>query len=236
MAAPSLLEIIALDAADAEAAAAGGADRLELVADIASDGLSPTEATVRAVLAATDLPVRVMLRDGAGFAPRDLDGLRGTAATLRAAGATEFVLGFLTGTAEVDAAACHAVLAELAGCRWTFHRALDHSADPEAAWAAVAGLGCDTVLTAGSARGVAHGLPVLGRLAARQAEDGLALLAGGGLALDHVAPLGRAGVRGFHVGGAVRPEGWAGPVAVEAVRIWADAVRQAADAEAVSTG
>lgn len=38
----ALLEVIALDARDAVAAAEGGADRLELVTDMAADGLTPS--------------------------------------------------------------------------------------------------------------------------------------------------------------------------------------------------
>ncbi|SHE78326.1 copper homeostasis protein CutC [Streptoalloteichus hindustanus] len=211
-----LLEVIALDAADAVAAQEGGADRLELVAEMASDGLTPTTGTVREVLSSTDLPVRVMLRDAAGFLPADLDGLRRTAAELRDAGAEEFVLGFLDGGGAVDVAACAAVLAELAGCRWTFHRALDHASDPDAAWTAAVDLGCDAVLTAGSPRGVEAGIDALLDRAARP-RNGVELLVGGGLRTEHVAPLRLAGVRGFHVGGMVRVGGWDTPVDVAKV-------------------
>ncbi|QFZ16445.1 copper homeostasis protein CutC [Saccharothrix syringae] len=217
----TMLEVIALHAADAEAAQAGGADRLELTVDMAADGLTPPVRVLREVLGVTDLPVRVMLRDAPGFAPGDPDRLRRDAAALRGAGASEFVLGFLDGRRHVDVAACEAVLAELAGCAWTFHRALDHSVDPEGAWDVVAGLGCDTVLAAGSPRGVADGLPVLERLARR---DGARLLVGGGLKAEHVAPLKAAGVTAFHVGGAVRPGGWDAPLSADAVRAWANLV------------
>jgi len=37
----AVLEVIALDAEDAVAARSGGADRLELVTDMAADGLTP---------------------------------------------------------------------------------------------------------------------------------------------------------------------------------------------------
>lgn len=217
-----MLEVIALDAVDAEAAQAGGAHRLELTVDMAADGLTPPVAVLRDVLSATDLPVRVMLRDAPGFAPGDLDGLRRDAAALREAGASEFVLGFLDAGGRVDEVACAALVAELDGCAWTFHRALDNSADPEAAWTVVGGLGCDTVLAAGSARGVGDGLAVLERLAARQGP--VRLLVGGGLKAEHVAPLKAVGVTGFHVGGAVRPGGWDAPVSADAVRTWANLV------------
>ncbi len=218
----TMLEVIALDAADAVAAQAGGAHRLELVTDMAADGLTPSPELARSVLAATDLPVRVMLRDAPGFAPGSIDRLRRDAVALREVGVSEFVLGFLDGNGWVDEDACRAVLAELDGCKWTFHRALDNSADPEAAWSVVAGLGCDTVLASGSPRGVADGFEVLERLAARQ--DEVALLVGGGLKREQVTPLKAIGASGFHVGSAVRPGGWAAPLSADAVRTWADLV------------
>ncbi|ASO22869.1 copper homeostasis protein [Actinoalloteichus hoggarensis] len=223
--ADGLLEVIALDAVDAEAAQAGGADRLELVTNMAADGLTPDVATVRSVLAATDLPVRVMLRDAAGFLPRDLTGLRRSAARLREEGATEFVLGFLTTRGEVDEAACRALLAELDGCRWTFHRALDGAADRRVAWTRAETLGCDTVLTAGGPSGVSRDWhELLGFLDAAE-PDRERLLIGGGLRATHVAPLRERGVRRFHVGGAVRPD-WHSPIEVDEVRRWVELVHR----------
>ncbi|HEY2064057.1 MAG TPA: copper homeostasis protein CutC [Amycolatopsis sp.] len=219
----ALLEVIALGAEDAQRAQEGGADRLELVADMASDGLTPSAATVREVLAATDLPVRVMLRGTNSFAAGDLDALRADAAKLVDAGAREFVFGFLTDEHEVDADACHSLLKELDGLAWTFHRAIDRSRDPIAAFGVLAELGCDTVLAAGHPAGVGSGLSVLQQLARR--DDGPALLVGGGLRAQQVHLLRAGGVRGFHVGSAVRPGGWQSTVDVSAVRQWADLVK-----------
>lgn len=220
-----LLEAIALDAADADAAQSGGADRLELVRNMAADGLTPDVATVRSVLAATDLPVRVMLRDAPGFLPADLDALRRGAAELRELGVNEFVLGWLTPTGRVDVERTREVLAELGDdCRWTFHRAVDHAADHAAdytaAWGEVVSLGPDTVLTAGAHTGVEDGLDCLRKCAARQDFDEVTVLAGGGLKAAHVAELRSAGVRAFHVGSGVRDGGWSAPVSADRVRAW----------------
>ncbi|QRP46740.1 copper homeostasis protein CutC [Amycolatopsis sp. FDAARGOS 1241] len=219
----ALLEVIALGAEDAERAQEGGADRLELVANMAKDGLTPSEQTVRDVLAATDLPVRVMLRAADGFAAGDLDALRADAARLVAAGAREFVFGFLTDGNEVDVDACRALLKELDGRAWTFHRAIDRARDPLAAYDVLTELGCDTVLAAGSPHGVGRGLSVLQQLARR--TDGPALLVGGGLRAQQVHLLRAGGVRGFHVGSAVRRNGWPSPVDVAAVREWAERIK-----------
>lgn len=218
-----LLEVIALDAADAVAAQAGGADRLELVTDMAQDGLTPSVETLRDVLSATDLPVRVMLRDNGSFAVGDLEGLRADTGRLVDAGAREFVFGFLTVDSEIDLAACEALAKEIDGLPWTFHRAIDRARDPLRAYDQLTGLGCDTVLAAGHPNGVASGLSVLQRLAQR--EEGPELLVGGGLRAQQVHLLRAGGVRGFHVGGAVRPGGWQSPVDAETVRYWAELVK-----------
>ncbi len=91
----AVLEVIALDVEDAVAAQAGGADRLELVTDMAADGLTPAVATVTGIRAAVDIPVRVMLRLTDGFAAGAVERLVAAACEMREAGAEEFVLGFL---------------------------------------------------------------------------------------------------------------------------------------------
>ncbi|GGU05278.1 copper homeostasis protein CutC [Streptomyces coeruleorubidus] len=219
----AVLEVIALGVEDAVAAQAGGADRLELVTDMAADGLTPSAATVAGIRRAVDISLRVMLRLADGFAVGDVDRLVRVAGGLREAGADEFVLGFLDAGGGVDLAAVERVVGALDGCPWTFHRAIDRAADRDALRKQLDGMpGLDTYLTAGSADGVDDGLPVLLAEAARQGEPGYEqhLLVGGGLRLDHVPTLLTAGVDGFHIGGAARPEGWEAPVSADAVARW----------------
>ncbi|MDT7839165.1 copper homeostasis protein CutC [Streptomyces justiciae] len=224
----AVLEVIALDAEDAIAAQAGGADRLELVTDMAADGLTPSVATFTAIRAAVDIDLRVMLRLTDGFAAGDVDRLVRTAGELRAAGADQFVLGFLDAEGGVDLPAVERLVAELDGCPWTFHRALDHAADRDALRKQLADLpGLDTYLTAGSPKGVETGLPTLLAEAARAGEPGYEqqVLVGGGLGLEHVPQLLSAGIDGFHIGGAARPKGWDHPVSAKAVREWRRALQ-----------
>ncbi|MEU0336612.1 copper homeostasis protein CutC [Streptomyces sp. NPDC006193] len=219
----AVLEVIALDVEDAVAAQAGGADRLELVTEMAADGLTPSPGTVAAIRAAVDIDLRVMLRLADGFAAGDVARLAGVAGELRAAGADQFVLGFLDADGGVDLAAVERVVGELDGCPWTFHRAIDRAADRDALRKQLADLpGLDTYLTAGSAAGVDDGLPTLLAEAAHRGEPGYEqrILVGGGLRLDHVPRLRAGGIDAFHIGGAARPDGWRGPVCAEAVARW----------------
>ncbi|WP_055546615.1 copper homeostasis protein CutC [Streptomyces sp. NBRC 110028] len=227
-----ILEVIALHPEDAIAAEAGGADRLELVTDMAADGLTPSRETFAAVRSAVDLPVRVMLRASDGFAAGDaaaVDALCRKAAALHAEGADEFVLGFLDadGLADLNAIA---TLVEVIGAgpgvdesRWTFHRAIDRAADRDVLRRQLAGLpGLDTYLTAGSAHGVDHGLSTLRAEAARGGAPGYEarIMVGGGLRLDHLSELRAAGITAFHIGSAARPGGWHGSVDAVAVGQW----------------
>ncbi|GAA2224685.1 copper homeostasis protein CutC [Streptomyces nogalater] len=223
----AVLEVIALDREDAVAAQAGGADRLELVTEMAADGLTPAPATVAAIRAAVDIDLRVMLRVADGFAAGDLDRLVGLAGELREAGADQFVLGFLAEDGGADMAAVERVVDALHGCPWTFHRAIDRAADRDALRKQLADLpGLDTYLTAGAASGVDDGLPTLLAEAAQGGGPGYEqqIMVGGGLRLDHVPRLREGGIEAFHIGGAARPAGWQGPVSADVVARWRTAL------------
>lgn len=224
----TLLEVIALDAPDARAAVAGGADRLELVSSMEFSGFNPPVAQFEAIRTAVDVPLRVMVRLRDGFlagGAQALDVLTASVQELRAAGADEFVLGWLDEDGAVDTAAVQAVLGALGGAPWTFHKAIDAATDRAAVFAAIRGLpGLDTVLTSGGPFPAAKGADVLAAEAAREAalgESGLRILVGGGLKLDDVPTLRAAGLHEFHIGTAARTgASWVGPIEPGLVEAW----------------
>ncbi|MGW2542870.1 copper homeostasis protein CutC, partial [Kitasatospora sp. NPDC001574] len=82
--------------------------------------------------------------------------------------------------------------------------------------------GLDTFLTSGAAGGVDAGRDVLLAELARAGEPGYTqrILIGGGLRAEHLAGLLAAGFDAFHVGGAVRVDGWQSPVDAAKVAEW----------------
>lgn len=219
-----LLEVIALHAADAERAEAGGADRIELVGTMSEDGLSPEPALVGQVRRATSLPIRVMLRlrEGFGTDGGEVTRLQGLLSSYRSVGADGVVLGFLNAHTEIDVGVVLEIIGESPDFGWTFHRAVDSCFDTDTAWWVLRQLpGLDQVLTAGSARGVSEGLDDL--VARAQADEFArsAIMAGGGLLPEHVPWLARSGVRSFHIGSSARPLGsWKAYVDPDLVGTW----------------
>lgn len=218
-----LLEVIALHPADAERAQLGGADRLEIVGSMHSDGLSPEPALVGQISRATDLPLRVMVRLREGFSTDggEMVRLKALAEGYLEVGAEGLVLGFLNGHTEIDVEVVSELIADL-HCPWTFHRAVDSCISPDRAWRDLRQLrDLDQVLTAGSARGVEDGLEDLLR---RAKDDDFArqmIMAGGGLRAEHVPWLANAGVGAFHIGSSARPTGsWKAYIDADLVRSW----------------
>ncbi len=204
-----LLEVIALHPADAERAEAGGADRIELCGTLDEGGLSPSPQLVAKVRAATSIRLRVMVRLRGGFSTDGGEAirLRGLIASYLSAGADGMVLGFLNGLGEVDAAVVTELIQD-GSWPWTFHRAIDSCLYLDDGWEALETLPrLDQVLTAGSARGVPHGLDELVARARRNPWAARVMMAGGGLRPEDVPWLARAGVRAFHIGSPARPGG-----------------------------
>lgn len=93
------LEVCVDSTASALAAKRGGADRLELCADLIIGGTTPSLALVRQVKAETGLPVRALLRPRFGdfcYDHYELAQMAETAAALVQAGADGIVTGVLT--------------------------------------------------------------------------------------------------------------------------------------------
>jgi copper homeostasis protein len=202
-----ILEVIAQSVADALAAEAGGADRLELVRELNRDGLTPLPQLVRAVRQAVRIPVYVMVRPYNRFflGPGEHDELVAEAKASIDAGADGLVFGYLDRDGAPDPASLAAIRAVVPpGIGLTFHRAFDRLADPTAALPLLAAHGIERILTSGGAQTAPEGVALLTSLSPVAARYGISLMAGGGLTPENVAALVKeTGVRELHFGAGV---------------------------------
>jgi len=208
--------------ADAVAAEAGGADRLELVRDLEQDGLTPPPELVRAVCAVVRIPVFVMIRprDRFTLGPGELEQIAAEARQAAAAGASGLVFGYVDSTGGPDVDSLSAVRAASGPpVGLTFHRAFDRLADSLAALPVLAAHGVERVLTSGGAATAIEGEASLKTLVPLAARQGVTIMAGGGLAPENVLTLVRAtGVTEVHFGtGVHEPPSPSAPVSRDRV-------------------
>ena len=216
-----VLEVIVQTVDDARAAARGGADRLEVVREIHDGGLTPRSEVVAAIAAETGLPLRVMLRENAGFLlpPEELPRLRRAADAFAALGVDGLVLGF-AGDGRLDLDALRTVLEAVPTARVTFHRAFDTLRDPVRGLDEIAAIpAVDRVLTSGGDGSAADRCQRLAAWA-RHSAGRLTIIAGGGIDDECLERLSQAAdVREIHVGRLAREHGAAdGPVCADRVR------------------
>lgn len=149
---------------------------------MASGGLTPDASLVNAIAEETGLPLRVMVRENAGYTTDAAELPRLCRAVERFASARVdgLVLGFAAaGRLALDDV--RQVLAPAPSARVTFHRAFDQVHDPLAAIDEIAGLAqVDRILTDGGG-GDAEGRAAMLRQYVARAAGRVHILAGGGV-------------------------------------------------------
>lgn len=177
------LEIAANSLASALAAEAGGADRIELCANLAEGGVTPSPGTLAMVRERVSLPVVVLVRPRGGDFVHDADELetmRRDVAHCAALGFEGVAIGVLTPSGDVDREACARLIEAAGRMRVTFHRAFDRVREREQALETVLALGCARLLTSGGAPTAEQGVACIAA-SVRQAAGRLEIIAGAGV-------------------------------------------------------
>lgn len=182
------IEICTDDVAGIEAAAEGGADRVELCSGLDLGGLTPSPGLIAAAARAS-LPVRAMIRPRAGdfrFSEPEIDAMLADIAAVRAAGLSGVVLGASTADDTLDLAVLGRLVAAAGDLGKTLHRVVDTLHDPLAAVDQAVDLGFDCILTSGGALRAEGGTDVIAAMVARAAGR-IAIMAGSGVKATNAA-------------------------------------------------
>jgi copper homeostasis protein len=168
---------------DALAAVEGGADRLELCAELNTGGTTPSDDLVASVLERVDVPVLAMIRPRGGsfvYTHAELSAMMQSIDAMRAAGVDGVVFGVLDERNGIDRSATEMLVAAADGMSISFHRAFDRVANQADALEALIELGVQRVLTSGGALDALAGVDMLRDLVER-ARDEIVILAGAGV-------------------------------------------------------
>ena len=131
------LEIAVTDGSGLDAAASGGADRVELCAALGTGGLTPSLGMIEACVERGSLPVHVLVRSRPGDFVVDADHVAVMARDVRAAvaaGASGVVIGAALPDGRLDLDALARLVDAAAGAEVTLHRVFDVVADRAAAY------------------------------------------------------------------------------------------------------
>jgi len=198
-----LIEACVDSVAAALTAEAGGADRVELCADLTVGGVTPSAGTMSVAGERLAIPLHVLVRPRGGnfiLFDDDLEVMRRDIAMARAARAAGVVLGALTPMGEVDRETTARLIGWVRPMSVTYHRAFDAARDPFEALDVLLELGVDRILTSGQAETASQGAEMIGSLV-RRAGTGAVIIAAGGIRAHNVAEtVRRAGVSEVHSG------------------------------------
>jgi len=198
---PVIVEAAVESLDDALAAAAGGADRLELCANLDAGGTTPSATLITAIRERVELPLLVMIRPREGdfvYSDDELSRMYEDVAMARALGASGVVFGVLDTFDRLDLERTAALVEAADGLPVTFHRAIDEVPRRVIAMDALAALGVTRVLSSGGAPSASDGMDEL-RAMVQRAGDRLTVVAGGGVRANNARTIvERTGVTELH--------------------------------------
>ena len=177
-----LLEVAVASAEDAQAAEAGGADRVELNSALLLGGLSPSLGTLIEARSRVTIPIVVMARPRAGgfhYSEAEFATMRRDVDLYLDHGADGVAFGLLQENGRIDARRTREIVAQVGAKSAVFHRAFDVTPDPIEALASLIDLGVTRVMTSGQEESAFNGAALIASLIERAAGKIEILPAGG---------------------------------------------------------
>jgi copper homeostasis protein len=184
-----LLEITVESLDNALAAERGGADRIELCAELIHGGLTPSVAAMRKLHEELEIPVFPIIRPRANnfvYSEAELIAMKRDISNARDLGMDGVVLGVLRSDHYVDVERTAELVQWARPLEVTFHRAFDETPDLLLALEDVIATGARRVLTAGGAVSAPQGVESLQKLV-KAAGDRILVMPGGGLDATNIA-------------------------------------------------
>jgi copper homeostasis protein len=200
---PISIEVCVDSVDSALAAERGGANRIELCADLREGGTTPTAGTIEVVRSKITLPMHVMIRPRGGdfcYTDDEFEIMRRDILTARQLGANGIVLGILTHEGLVDVPRTRSLVELARPLKVTFHRAFDVCVDLNRSLEDVCSTRADRLLTSGGEAKVEKAVSVIALLA-KAGRGRIAIMACGGITAHNAAKIiEQTGVGEIHVG------------------------------------
>ena len=201
-----LLECATDSVESALAAAKGGADRLELCANLIIGGTTPTLALYDEVRSHSDIPLFILIRPRFGdflYTDYEANVICREIEMFQKAGAEGVVIGSLNKDGSLNEEHMKRFIDSAKDMSVTLHRAFDMCADPFETLKQAKELGVNTILTSGQAPSSLEGIDLYEKLI-EKANGEISILAGGGIKASTIEKLlKQTSLTAFHMSGKI---------------------------------
>jgi copper homeostasis protein len=186
-----IIEIATSDFETTKAAVEGGADRVELCANLGEGGTTPSYGTIYQCREAFDVLLYPIIRPRGGdflYADDEYEIILHDVKLCKQLGCDGIVIGLLNpdGTLDIKRTAALIEIAYPMGV--TFHRAFDRCADPFEALEQLIQAGCERILTSGQRPSVVEGVELISELNKR-ADHRIIIMPGSGVRKENIKML-----------------------------------------------
>ena len=182
---------------------AGGAQRIELCANLELEGTTPSAAAICMAREALEIDLFVLIRPRGGdfvYSELELEEMIQDIEFCKEIGCDGVVIGALNEDLTINEYQTKAMVQAAHPMQVTFHRAFDKVEDPFQAMQSIIDCGCQRILTSGQAESAIQGIKVLKELV-KKADSRISIMAGGGLTAVNVLQFYPIGIREFHLSG-----------------------------------
>ena len=184
----------------------GGANRIELCANLELGGLTPHREDILKTKKVLNIPIYVLIRPRDGdfvYSQNELSKMLSDIQFCKKIGCDGVVIGALNKNGSIHIEQTIRLANAAKPMSVTFHRAFDEGNNLQKNIEDVITCGCHSLLTAGQSKNVNSGISNLEQLV-KLAKGRIAILAGSGLNHTNVEALYKIGVRNFHLSGNIK--------------------------------
>jgi copper homeostasis protein len=186
-----IIEIATSDFLTTKSAVEGGADRIELCANLAEGGTTPSYAHIKKCREAFSIPLFPIIRPRGGdflYTKDEFEIMKNDIKLCKELGSEGIVIGLLNMDGTIDMTRTSELIELAYPLEVTFHRAFDRCRDPFAALEELIEIGCQRILTSGQKPTVSEGVDLIAELN-RKADDRIIILPGSGVRKDNIKML-----------------------------------------------
>lgn len=196
-----IIEIATSDFSTTRAAVEGGADRIELCANLAEGGVTPSAGTIKQCRQAFSVLLYPIIRPRGGdflYTADEFEIMLHDVVLCKQLGCDGVVIGMLNQDGSIDTERTARLVHAAYPLGVTFHRAFDRCKDPFEAMEQLINIGCERILTSGQQPGAPEGVELIAQLN-KAADDRIIIMPGSGVRKDNVKQLAeKTGCLEFH--------------------------------------